>query len=164
MTEDDHVTSSHSDGDSSSRTDHESDEDSDLGDHSSSKANSEDQVEDDYRSELANDHWPTNAMTKEHKMTHTAEKHRTPSKSNLDGDSDSFSEPHIANVPIDECDTTNHKLEPCLDVTFGLHSTSQIHRTALFLFSYPPHIEAHVQYNLALSPCTIQSGAISYVM
>ena len=32
-----------------------------------------------------------------------------------------------------------------------------------FFSPTPPHIEAHVQYNLALSPCTIQSGAISYV-
>ena len=45
-------------------------------------------------------------------------------------------------------------------VTFGLHSTSQIHRTASFPFFLPPHIEAHVRYNLALSPCTIQSGTI----
>ena len=46
------------------------------------------------------------------------------------------------------------------DVTFGLHFTSQIHRTALFPFSYSPYIKARVRYNLVLLSCMIQSDAV----
>ena len=37
------------------------------------------------------------------------------------------------------------------DVTFGLHFTMQIHRTASFPFSFLPHTEALVRYNLLIS-------------
>ena len=114
MIEDDRVASSHSDSDASSMTSHESDDDRDQGDYGNSEANPEDQAEDNYGSELVTDHWRANTMT-EHRVPDMAEKRRTPGKSNVDGDSDSFSESRIADALIEECDAANHKLEPCPD-------------------------------------------------
>ena len=43
-------------------------------------------------------------------------------------------------------------------VTFGLHFTTQIHRTALFIFLFSsPFTKAHVRYDLEADSCTIQS-------
>jgi hypothetical protein len=98
------VAASSNSSDSSSRTSHQIDEDSDQGDVGNSGAYSQDEREQERGSEFTLDHWTTDA-TEERRMTNTPEKRRTLSASKVHEDGKLLLE--IADMPIDETDTAD---------------------------------------------------------
>ncbi len=105
MSKDEHEALSCSDSDSSSRTSHQNDKDSEQGD----IGNSDTYLEDENESESTLDHWTTNATEERHgRMTDATEDsvRRTTSASKVHPDCESFSEPRTTNA-TDEHRTNN---------------------------------------------------------